>query len=90
MYSFNLWTGLPLPNLMLISNNWMDHLTDPEQTEVAREFSRDPRACVIYNAGVLKVWTKGKDISSKPLVRLIKQQFHVVAIEDGYQFMLPN
>jgi len=90
MYSFNLWTGVPGPKLLLLSNDWMDHLTDLEQAEVAREFSRDPRGCVIYSPRAAKVWTKGKDISSKPLMRFINQNFHVANSEFGYQLMLPN
>ena len=89
MFSFNSWTGLRSPNL-LTSENWMSFLTDPEQTEITRELSHDPRACVIYNPEVVNFWTRGEDTSSMPLMRFINEEFHVVTTEYGYRLMLPN
>jgi len=90
MYSFNLWTGLPLPDLMLISDTWMIFLTDQQQSEVAREFSREPHGCVIDNPEVVKWYTRGSEVYSKPLMRFINEKFHVVTTAYGYQLMLRN
>jgi len=89
MYSFNLWTDLPYPD-QLTSENWMESLTDLEDTEIRRELSHEDHACVIYNPKMASMWNYGDDLSSSPLLQFIKQQFPMVMTANDYQLMRRN
>jgi hypothetical protein len=52
---------------------WISLLDDAAQTAIVREIALDPRACVVYRQDVVDLWTKGTDVSAKPLVRFIRE-----------------
>jgi len=62
--------------------------SDAEQEGFIRELSRDPHACVIYKERLVSFWTQGMDVSAKPLVRYIRQNFHTAFESDGYCLMV--
>jgi hypothetical protein len=83
LFSFHLWTGKPpLPGLE--DQVWMSLLDDATQEAIVRQISRDPRACVVYQQDVVDVWTRGTDVSRKPLVRYIRENFQTVFEGNGY------
>jgi hypothetical protein len=62
----------------------MSLLDDATQEAIVRQISRDPRACVVYQQDVVDVWTRGTDVSRKPLVRYIRENFQTVFEGNGY------
>jgi hypothetical protein len=74
MPTFNFWTGLPGP-AGAGAGNWVTGLSDENQEKVVREAAQEPKLCVIYNKEMVDMWTHGKDVSSKPLIRFIRENF---------------
>ena len=86
MFSFHLWTGKPsLPGLD--HQVWM-LLDDAAQAGIVREIARDPRACVVYDQEVVDFWTRGTNVSAKPGVRFIRENFQTVLEGSGYSLMM--
>jgi hypothetical protein len=83
LFSFHLWTGKPSPR-GLEDQVWMSLLDDARQAAIVREISLDPRACVVYQQDVVEAWTRGTDISRRPLVRFIRENFQTVYEGNGY------
>ncbi len=86
LFSFHLWTGKPsLPGLD--HQVWM-LLDDAAQAAIVRELARDPRACVVYHQEVVDLWTRGTNVSAKPGVRFIRENFETVFEGSGYCLMM--
>ena len=89
LFSFHLWTGKPsLPGVD--HQVWMSLLDDATQDTIVQEIARDPRACVVYRQDVFDVWTRGTDVSAKPAVRFIRENFQTVLKGYGYCLMMRN
>ena len=76
MPTFNLWTGLPAPK-GLGGGNWVTGLNDAAQEKVVREI-----------AGVPKLWTHRADVSGRPLIRFVQENFRPVAEGRGNVLMV--
>ncbi len=87
MLSFYFWTGLPVPP-PFDYETWIVDLSDAEQNALVEDLSGVPQVCVIYNQHVNDMWRKGKDISSKPMMRFIESSFHKTFEGGGYRFMI--
>ncbi len=83
LFSFHLWTGKPSPR-GLEDQVWMSLLDDAAQEAIVREIALDPRACVVYQQDLVDAWTHGTDVSRKPLVRYIRENFQTVFEGNGY------
>ncbi len=83
LFSFHLWTGRPSPK-GLEEQVWMSVTDDAAQEAIVRELALDPRACVVYQQDVVDAWTHGTDVSRKPLVRYIRENFRTVFEGNGY------
>jgi cell division protein FtsL len=89
LFSFHLWTGKrSLPGVD--HQVWMSLLDDAAQNAIAEGLALDPRACVVYQRDVVDLWTNRTDVSSKPLVRFIRENFHKVIEGSGYSLMMRN
>jgi hypothetical protein len=87
MLSFYFWTGLPVPS-PIDYQTWTADLSDAEQNALVEDLSDVPQVCVIYNQNLIDKWTRGKDISSKPMMRFIESGFHSTFEGGGYRFMI--
>jgi hypothetical protein len=87
MLSFYFWTRLPVPS-PIDYQTWIADLSDAEQNALVEDLSRVPQVCVIYNQNLIDKWTRGKDISSKPMMRFIESSFHKTFEGGGYRFMI--
>jgi hypothetical protein len=87
MLSFYFWTGMPVPSL-LDYETWILDLNDAEQADVADDLSRLSGVCIIYNQDRVNMWASGKDISSKPMMRFIKEDFRTTFTAGEYKFMV--
>jgi hypothetical protein len=87
LFSFNMWTGKP-GLTGLTTGAWMMLTSDVEQQGFAHELSGDPHACVIYREDAYKLWAHGVDVSARPLVRYIQENFHTVFEAGGYRLMV--
>ena len=86
LLSFNVLTGKPGPRAIDFSA-WMLLLSDADQHKAITELSAEPHPCVLYNQSLIDFWTHSADVSSRPLIRFIKDNFEVVFETSGYQFM---
>jgi hypothetical protein len=87
MLSFYFWTGLPVPP-PFDHPTWIVDLSDAEQNALVQHLSGVPQVCVIYNRRVNDMWRKGKDVSSKPMMRFIESSFHTTFESGTYRFMI--
>jgi hypothetical protein len=87
LFSFHLWTGKPSPR-GLNHQVWMSLVDDAAQESIVREIAHDRRACVVYQEDVVDSWTHGADVSGKPLVRFIRENFQTVLEGSGYCLMM--
>jgi hypothetical protein len=87
MLSFYFWTALPVPSPMDYQT-WIADLSDAEQNALVEDLSGVPQVCVIYNQDLIDKWTRGKDISSKPMMRFIESSFRKTFESGGYRFMI--
>jgi hypothetical protein len=87
LFSFHLWTGKPSPP-GVDHQVWMSLLADTAQSSIVREIARDPRACVVYQQDVVDLWIHSMDVSAKPLVRFIHENFEPVFEGSGYSLMM--
>lgn len=87
MFSFNMWTGVRLPERMLPMG--MLGLSGQKEAEVVHELSRQPGACLIYNAEILRFWRRGRDPSREPLTLTVRRDFRTVFATSDYEFMRP-
>ncbi len=86
LFSFHLWTGKPSPP-GLDHQVWM-LLDDAAQAAIVREIARDPRACVVYDQEIVDFWTRGTNVSAKPGVQFIRENFQTVLEGSGYSLMM--
>jgi hypothetical protein len=87
LFSFHLWTGKPSPP-GVDHQVWVPSLDDAAQNTIVRELARDPRSCVVYRQDVADLWTKGTDVSAKPVIRFIRENFEVVFAGSGYSLLM--
>jgi hypothetical protein len=87
LFSFHFWSGKPSP-AGIDHQVWMSLLDDAGQNAVVRQIAGDSRACVVYQQEVVDLWTKGIDVSQKPLVRFIRENFYTVLEGQGYRLLL--
>jgi hypothetical protein len=74
MPTFNAWTGLPAPE-GAGAGNWVGPTDDAAQQRLVERLSREPRVCVLYNAEQLAMWNHDADLSARPAVRYIRENF---------------
>jgi hypothetical protein len=86
MPTLNFWTGLPSPK-GLVAGNWVMGLTDADQQRIVAQVAAEPRVCVMYNAEQLAMWTHDADVSARPLIRYIRENFRTVAQGRGNDLM---
>jgi hypothetical protein len=89
LFSFHLWTGKPSP-AGVNHQVWMSLLDDAAQNAVVREIASDSRACVVYQEEVANLWTNDTDVSAKPAIRFIRENFQTVIAGYGYRLMMRN
>jgi hypothetical protein len=89
LFSFHLWTGKPSPR-GIDHQVWMALVDDTGQAAIVREVAVDPRACVVYQQKVVDLWTRGSNVSGKPMVRFIRNNFHTVYESSGYRLLMRN
>ncbi|HEX4276465.1 MAG TPA: hypothetical protein VHZ74_13975 [Bryobacteraceae bacterium] len=89
LLSFNFLTGAPAPGLIHYST-WMSSLSDAVQEKTIVELSKESRPCVLYNQSLIDFWTHNADVSTRPLVRYMKENFAVVYAASGYELMEPS
>ena len=89
LLSFNFLTGRSAPPSIDFSA-WMLVLSDADQRKAMAEISREQHPCVLYDQSLIDFWTHGADVSSRPLIRFMKENFEVVYETGGYQFMEPK
>lgn len=72
--SLSLWSGTQPSTLS--AGNWVNATSDEFQRELIESVSRDPQTCVVYSQKLVDDWMPlaVKDVSSKPVVRFIKEQ----------------
>lgn len=87
LFSFHLWTGKPSPH-GIDHQVWMALVDDTAQAAIVAEIAGDPRACVVYQQRVVDLWTRGSNVSGKPLVRFIRDNFRTVYESNGYRLLM--
>jgi hypothetical protein len=87
MPSFNIWTGLPRP-AALSGGNWVTNIDDTTQEKVVREIAGNPKLCVIYSEDMIAMWTHHADVSGRPIIRFIHENFRPVAESRGNVLMV--
>jgi len=87
LFSFHLWTGKPSPH-GIDHQVWMALVDDRAQAAVVSEIAGDPRACVVYQQQVVDLWTGGSNVSGKPMVRFIRDNFRTVYESNGYRLLM--
>jgi hypothetical protein len=89
MFSFNFWTGKPAPAYVPIGA-WVLGAKVEEQEDAICQMSREAQPCVVYNQKMIYFWTNQRDVSSQPLARYIRENFHTAYELDGYRIMIRN
>jgi len=87
MPSFNLWTGLPGPEGLPFANI-VTGLDDDAQRSLIQLVSSTPRGCIIYNPEMVAFWTHNADVSARPIIQYMKQDFRPVLESGGNQLMV--
>ena len=87
MPTFNAWTGLPAPE-GAGAGNWVGPTGDAAQQRLVEQLSREPRVCVLYNAEQLAMWNHDADLSARPAVRYIRENFQPAAEGRGNVLMV--
>lgn len=89
LFSFNFLTGKPAPRAINIGI-WVSAASDTEQENAIAELLHQRHPCVLFNQSLVDFWTLGADVSSRPLIKFMKEHFEVVFETSGYQFMEPK
>jgi hypothetical protein len=89
LFSYNFLTGKPAPSALNIGA-WMLMSSDADQDKAVVELSHERYPCVLYNQSMIDFWTLGVDVSSRPLIKFMKENFEVVFEESGYRLMEPK
>jgi len=55
--------------------NWMTGLNDAAQEKMVREVTGEPKLCVMYSNDMIAMWTHRADISQRPMIRYIRENF---------------
>jgi hypothetical protein len=87
--SLNFWTDKePLAGLSL--DCWMLYFSLEQQAKIMRGLSAHPRACVVYNPVLIKLWNPGGrlDFETFPLVEYIRQEFKPVMVAGDYRLLV--
>ncbi len=87
MPTFNSWTGLP-PIPGLGGGNWVTGLDDAAQEKIVREMPELKQICVIYNSEMIAMWTHDSDVSGRPAIRYVRENFRPVAEGRGNVLMV--
>jgi hypothetical protein len=87
MPTLNFWSGLPAPR-GIGGGNWVTALDDVGQQRVIAEIAREPRMCVMYNAEQTAMWTHNADVSARPVIKYIRENFRPVAEGRGNVLMV--
>jgi hypothetical protein len=87
MGSLNFWSEIPTPNGSNLTG-WMKGFSVEKQEPILKILENDPRACVVYNAELVRFWTTtDQDLNASPLARYILGQMRVVAQRRGYEIL---
>jgi hypothetical protein len=85
MGSFNFWSEVPTPNGLNLTA-WMKGLTLEQQQQILEILQRDAKACVIYNADLIRFWnTTPDDLEKLPLAHYILYEMPTVSRKQGYE-----
>jgi hypothetical protein len=87
MPTFNAWSGVSSP-LGLGAGNWIMGLDDAGQQRIIAQIASEPRTCAIYNAEQIAMWNHDADVSARPLIRYIRENFRPVAEGRGNVLMM--
>ncbi len=87
MFSFNLWSGRPTPNLANVTH-WFSLLNRPQQENLASALMADPKAIVIIQQGILQYLIEKKFFKSNYLSEVIGSQFYPAFDVGGYGFWI--
>jgi hypothetical protein len=85
MNSLHLYSGVPM--LEEMSSTWMLYLDSDEQGEIVERARAEDRLCVIRKPDLLAFWavyTQGRGIPDRPLVRFIRDEFQTLRNYSGY------
>ena len=74
LMSFNFLTRQPAPPSMDFGA-WMLGLSDADQQKTISELTGERHPCVLYNQSLIDFWTHSADVSSRPLIRFMKEHF---------------
>lgn len=83
--SFYFWTEIDPPTHWN-ATAWMTLFDAERQRQIAEEFSRYPRACVIANPHYVLFWLRDQDIDALPLVVMLERDFVTVDRAGEYEF----
>jgi hypothetical protein len=89
LFSFNFLTGKPAPRAINIGI-WVSASSDTDQENAIAELLHERHPCVLYNQALIDFWTLGADVSSRPLIKFMRENFEVVYETYGYRFMEPK
>jgi hypothetical protein len=64
--------------------------SDEQQERAVVELSRERYPCVLYNQKLIDFWTLRADVSSRPLIKFMRENFEVVFEDSGYRLMEPK
>ena len=73
--SLYFWAGLTPPT-GFNATTWMVLLNDFEQEAIIKRCSESNDVVVVYSPMITQFWVQGRDVSARPLVRYISENFH--------------
>jgi hypothetical protein len=85
--TLNLLSGVPAP-AGLRGGPWSTMLGDAEQQSIVREMEQHPRACVVDSPKILQVWTLGREVPDRAIVRYISERFRMEFETGDYRFLV--
>jgi len=88
MPSFNLWAGMAPPPATLVA--YSIGSDDASQRELIKDIAAAPRPCVIYNSPMLTLWTQHADVSGKPIILFVKNDFHDILVSQDAHLKIRN
>jgi hypothetical protein len=85
--SLYLWTKTESPTMWNVSD-WYGLLDERRQAEMAQDFSRYRKMCIVYNPDLVEFWRRGQDLSGSVLARYIQNEFTAAASRDRYVILV--
>ncbi len=85
MFSFNLWTGLPAPTGLNITQ-WWSLLEEQQQAKIATQLDRAARPIVIVQRNLITTGLAKTAYHPSLLTRFIEERFTPVFSLDSYEF----